>query len=223
MKATIYTTDGKENGSIELPTAVFDAPMNNDLVHQVYVSMTSNARQNTAQVKDRADVRGGGKKPWKQKGTGRARHGSIRSPIWVGGGVTHGPTTERNYDKKINKKMKTAALYAVLSQKLRDGEVMFIDSLAMEAPKTAAAKKVLTDLSAVTGFESLATKKKNTALVVNVEMNHNNLKSFANFGNIKTEELRKLNVVDLLTYKYVVFINPSSTVEGLVAKSENKA
>ena len=223
MKATIYTTDGKENGSIELPASVFDAPMNNDLVHQVYVSMTSNARQNTAQVKDRADVRGGGKKPWKQKGTGRARHGSIRSPIWVGGGVTHGPTTERNYDKKINKKMKTAALYAVLSQKLRDGEVMFIDSLAMEAPKTAAAKKVLTDLSAVTGFESLATKKKNTALVVNVEMNHNNLKSFANFGNIKTEELRKLNVVDLLTYKYVVFINPSSTVEGLVAKSENNA
>ena len=218
MKATVYDIKGKETGNIELPSQVFDAPLNGELVHQVYVSMASNQRQGTASTKDRSEVRGGGRKPWKQKETGRARHGSTRSPIWRGGGVTHGPTTERNWDKKINKKMKDRALFSVLSQKLRDGEVVFVNEVDFKEPKTKDAKDMLKSLSAVKGLETLATKRKNSALVVNTELNQNSLKSFANLSAVKTEELRKLNVLDLLTYKHLVIINPEASIETLNAK-----
>lgn len=218
MKAKVYDIKGKETGSVDLPDAVFGAEMNADLVHQVYVSATSNRRAGTASTKDRAEVRGGGKKPWQQKGTGRARHGSIRSPIWRGGGVTHGPTTERNWDKKINKKMRDRALFAVLSQKMRDGEIVFIDSVSFDTPKTAAAKDILKALSGVEGLDTLATKRKNAALIANAAHDANVVKSFANIGSVKAEELRKLNIVDLLTYKYLVIINPAESVEQLAAK-----
>jgi len=218
MKTTIYNTQGKDAGSIDLPENVFGLELNNDLVHQVYVSMTSNQRQGNASTKDRGEVRGGGKKPWAQKGTGRARVGSNRSPIWRGGGITHGPTTERNWDKKINKKMKDKALFMVLSQKLRDGEVLFVDTLAMDAPKTADAKAVLAQL-ATAGFEGLATKRKNAALITNTEINTNAVKSFANLGQVKMEELRKLNILDALQYKYLVIINPTDSLEALSAKT----
>ena len=105
MKTEIYNKEGQSSGTINLDDQLFDLKWNADLVHQVVRSMESNARQSNADTKGRGDVRGGGKKPWRQKGTGRARHGSSRSPIWVGGGVAHGPTSEKNYDKKINKKM----------------------------------------------------------------------------------------------------------------------
>src|SRR3989344_1678996 len=120
METNIYNQEGKEVGKVSLPTAVFGVKWNPDLVHQAVVAMEANARTPVAHTKSRADVRGGGRKPWKQKGTGRARHGSTRSPIWVGGGVAHGPTNEKIFAKKINKKMRTKALYTVLSQKLRD-------------------------------------------------------------------------------------------------------
>lgn len=217
MKKAIYNTQGKEAGSIDLPESVFGLELNNDLVHQVYVSMTSNQRFGTASTKDRGEVRGGGKKPWAQKGTGRARVGSNRSPIWRGGGITHGPTTERNWDKKINKKMKDRALCIVLSQKLRDGEIIFVDSVSLDTPKTADAKNILTSL-ATAGFDDLATKRKNSALITNTEVNTNALKSFANLGQVKMEELRKLNILDLLQYKYLIIINPSDSVDALSAK-----
>lgn len=218
MKTTIYNITGKEAGSLDLPENMFGVEMNNDLVHQVYVSMTSNQRQGTASTKDRSEVRGGGKKPWAQKGTGRARHGSSRSPIWRGGGITHGPTTERNWDKKINKKMKDKALFIVLSQKLRDNEILFVDSIAMDAPKTADAKQVLTTLSGIEGFAGLVTKRKNTALITNTEIDTNSIKSFANFSNIKMDELRKLNILDALQYKYLVITNPQASIETLSGK-----
>lgn len=218
MKAKTYDIKGKEQGSIDLPGAVFGVEMNNDLVHQVYVSSTSNQRFGTASTKDRGEVRGGGKKPWAQKGTGRARHGSIRSPIWRGGGVTHGPTTERNWDKKINKKMRDQALCVVLSQKLRDGEIVFVDSVSMDTPKTSGAKDILKALSTVAGLESLATKRKNAALITNTVVESNVVKSFANIGSVKMDELRKLNIIDLLTYKYLVIINPADSVQALEAR-----
>ena len=218
MKAKVYDIKGKESGSIDLPDAVFAQEMNADLVHQVYVSSTSNRRAGTASTKDRSEVRGGGKKPWQQKGTGRARHGSIRSPIWKGGGVTHGPTTERNWDKKINKKMRDRALFVVLSQKLRDGEIIFVDQVAFDTPKTAVAKDILKSLSGVEGMDTLSTKRKNAALITNAEHDANVVKSFANIGSVKVDELRKLNIVDLLTYKYLVLINPAQSVEQLEAK-----
>src|SRR3989338_7901563 len=117
MEATVYNQTGKETGKVQLPPKVFGALWRADLVHQVVESMRSNSRAGTADTKGRGEVRGGGKKPWKQKGTGRARHGSSRSPIWVGGGVTHGPLAEKNYKRKISKKMRAQALYSVLSKK----------------------------------------------------------------------------------------------------------
>jgi large subunit ribosomal protein L4 len=130
MDAKIYNQKGKESGKVTLPDAVFAMQWNADLVHQVAVGMMSNARDPIAHTKTRGEVRGGGKKPWQQKGLGRARHGSSRSPIWVGGGVAHGPRNDKNYTKKINKKMKTAALYSILSKKLKDNEIIFLDTLS---------------------------------------------------------------------------------------------
>ena len=124
METKIYNQKGKEAGKITLPEEVFGLPWNADLVHQVVTSMLGNARTPVAHTKIRGEVRGGGKKPWKQKGTGRARHGSTRSPIWVGGGVTHGPRNDKIYARKINRKMKAKALYTILSKKAKDGEIL---------------------------------------------------------------------------------------------------
>src|SRR3989338_1467401 len=142
-EATIYNQKGEKSGTYLLPAEIFGLPWNADLVHQIMHSQQLNARANTAHTKDRGDVRGGGKKPWQQKGTGRARHGSRRSPIWVGGGVAHGPTVEKNYGRKINKKMREKALFTVLSQKVRDNEILFLSGLKLESPKTKLAREVL--------------------------------------------------------------------------------
>src|SRR5688572_19763687 len=146
ISAKIYSQKGAEAGSIDLPAKVFAVKWRSDLVHQVVEGMRSNKRAGTADTKGRGEVRGGGRKPWKQKGTGRARHGSSRSPIWVGGGVTHGPLAEKNYKRKISKKMRAQALFSVLSKKMKDGEVIFVDTLDMAAPKTKAALEVMKSL-----------------------------------------------------------------------------
>jgi large subunit ribosomal protein L4 len=222
MKTDIYKKDGKKTGSIDLPESVFAVKWNPDLVHQVVHSMLSNARAGTAQAhtKDRSEVRGGGKKPWKQKGLGRARHGSRRSPIWVGGGVTFGPRKEKDYSKKINKKMSKVALYSTLSKKNMDGEILFVESLDLKTPKAKDAKNILKVFGEIKGYEDLVTKKENTALITTVENNLNTKKSFANFGNVKVTELRNLNPVDLLSYKYLLVISPEESVKLLASKGQ---
>ena len=181
MNTKIYTREGAESGSITLPESVFGVAWHPDLVHEVVVGMQANARAGTAHTKDRSEVRGGGRKPWKQKGTGRARHGSRRSPIWTGGGVTFGPRNEKIFSVKINKKVKAKALASVLSKKLADNEVFFVDSLAMEGPKTKDAKAIIAALAKGTGAESLVTKRKNAAIVVLADRNPATEKSFRNF------------------------------------------
>ena len=218
MNTKIYTREGAESGSITLPEAVFGVAWNPDLVHEVVVGMQANARAGTAHTKDRSEVRGGGKKPWKQKGTGRARHGSRRSPIWTGGGVTFGPRNEKDFSVKINKKVKAKALACVLSKKLADNEVFFVDSLAMEEPKTKDAKVVIAALAKGTGVESLATKRKNAAIVVLADRSLATEKSFRNFGNIEVVMAKDINPVELLTYKYVVVADPKSSVEVLSSR-----
>lgn len=226
MEAKVYSKDGKESGKVTLPETLFNAPWNADLVHEVVVSMQSNARAGTAHTKDRSEVRGGGRKPWRQKGTGRARHGSRRSPIWTGGGVTFGPRNEKDYTKKINKTVKSKALASVLSKKYADDEVLFVESLGLEAPKTTDAKGILTALSGVKGKESLATKRQNAALIVLPTRDEAAEKSFRNFGNVLVTQAKDINPVELLTYKYVVVAKPTEaleTLENRVAKKAAKA
>ena len=215
MNAKVFSKEGKETGSVTLPEAVFGVTWNPDLVHEVVVGMQANARAGTAHTKDRGEVRGGGKKPWRQKGTGRARHGSRRSPIWTGGGVTFGPRTEKDFSVKINKKVRAKALATVLSKKFADQEVLFVDSLAMTEPKTKDAKAVIAAIAKGAAQESLATKRKNAALLVLADRNLATEKSFRNFGNIEVAQAKDVNPVDLLTYKYVVVADAPSSVEIL--------
>ncbi len=216
MNAKIYSKDGKEAGSVTLPESVFGVAWNADLVHEVVLGMQGNARgESSAHTKGRGEVRGGGKKPWRQKGTGRARHGSTRSPIWVGGGVAHGPRNEKDYSVKINKKVRAKALATVLSKKLADGEVVFVDSLKMGEPKTKDAKAAILAIAKGSGVDSLATKRKNAALVVLASRDLPTEKSFRNFGNMEVVMAKDVNPVDLLTYKYVVMADAKSAVEVL--------
>lgn len=222
MKATVYNTEGKATGDITLPEAVFGVKWNNDLVHQVVTAMQANARTPIAHTKNRAEVSGTGKKPWKQKGTGNARHGSRRSPIWRTGGVAHGPRNERDYAQKINKKMRVKALYSVLSKKLADGEVLFLDALSFDVPKTSEAKKIVQAISGVEGFTALATKRTNAALLALTDTNDATVKSFRNFGSFGLEEVRNLNPVELLRYKFVVFVGATDAVKALEARGVTK-
>lgn len=222
MKSDVYNKEGKRVGAIVLPEVVFAVPWNNELIHQVVTSMEANARTPVAHTKFRGEVRGGGKKPWKQKGTGRARHGSIRSPIWRGGGVTHGPRAEKNYSRAIPKKMRARALAVALSQKARDGEIIFVDSLSITAPKTSEARGILIALSKISGFEKLATKRKNAALVAFSEKRVATEKSFRNFGNVFCTEARNLNPLSVLKYTYLVIENPNVSLPVLENKFPKK-
>jgi large subunit ribosomal protein L4 len=219
MEQAVYSKDGKEVSKVKLPEGVFGLPWNADLVHQVVTSMLSDARTSIAHTKDRSEVRGGGRKPWRQKGTGRARHGSRRSPIWIGGGVTFGPRSDKDYSRKVNKKMKTKALYTILSQKARDGEVILVENFAFPEPKTADAKKLISAVAKGSGHEDLATKVKNAAYIATDDLDQEAKRSFDNFGNIKVDEVRNINPIDLLNYKYVVIENPEVSVKKIEERS----
>lgn len=218
MKADVYNQEGKKVSTVDLPESLFARKWNADLVHQVVVSMDSNARRGTASVKGRREVSGGGRKPWRQKGTGRARHGSRRSPIWVGGGVAHGPTNEKDYTKKINKKMRARALASVLSEKYRNNQVLFLDSLSFEEPKTKEAKKILSSLSSIEGFEKLSEKKKNAAILSLRSQKENVKKSFQNFASIEIRESRALNPSSILSSTYLIIEDPENSLSDLESR-----
>jgi large subunit ribosomal protein L4 len=220
MKATIYNQKGTSAGTIDLPESVFGLKWKTDLVHQVVEGIRSNKRAGTADTKGRGEVRGGGKKPWKQKGTGRARHGSSRSPIWVGGGVTHGPLAEKNYKKKINKKMRIAALFTVLSKKFKDEEIIFVDSLAQSAIKTKTAMDAITNISKGAGIKDLASAKKARALVALSEKNTNIQKSFRNIPSLEMAVIQNINPMQLLNQKYLIIENPEVAIAFLTSKLE---
>ena len=191
--------NGKEIEQIRLPKEIFEVKMNPDLLHQVVVSQMANRRRVIAHTKGRGEVRGGGRKPWRQKGTGRARHGSIRSPIWVGGGVTFGPTKERNYKKKINKKMKKRALFMVLSAKVKDKELRILEDLKLEKPKTKEMVKILSKI------QHLKSKIQNpSTLIVLPKKDEKVIKAARNIPKIETIEARNLNALDLLSFKYLL-------------------
>ncbi len=194
MKAKVFDQGGKELTETLLPKEIFGLEMNEDLVHQVVRSQMGNRRPVLAHTKDRSEVRGGGKKPWRQKGTGRARHGSIRSPLWRHGGVTFGPTKERNFKKRIPKKMNRLALLMVLSAKAKNGLIVLLDSLKLATPKTKVASVLLSKLP-------LQEKK---TLVVLPERDQNVILAVRNMAWAKTIQAKDLNALDLLSVKYLV-------------------
>lgn len=212
IEANIYNQKGTVAGKIELPEKVFGVKWRADLVHQVVEGMRSNKRSGTADTKDRGEVRGGGKKPWKQKGTGRARHGSSRSPIWVGGGVTHGPLSAKNYKRKISKKMRAEALFSVLSKKMKAGEIFFIDSLDTGKKNTKEAEVVMKALSKATNVKPFANSKKPKTLVALFGRNENAEKSFRNLPGLEMVFVKNLNPLDILNYQYLLIENPVDSV-----------
>lgn len=195
MKIDTYNQNGEKTGQTLLPKEVFSVPLNPDLVHQVVVSQMANQRQVIAHAKDRSEVRGGGRKPWKQKGTGRARHGSIRSPLWKGGGVTFGPTKERNYKKIIPKKIKRKALFMALSSKVKDNELIIVDELKLESSKT---KEFAAFLKAI------LKEKKGKILVALSQENDTIIRAARNIPQVKVVLANNLNALDVLNYKYLL-------------------
>ncbi len=219
MEAKIYNKEGKETGKIDLPASIFGVKWNDDLVHQVATAMQANLRRTIADTKDRGEVRGGGKKPWRQKGSGRARHGSSRSPIWIGGGITHGPKAEKDYSQKLNKKMKAKAFLTVLSRKLSDGEIVWLDDLSLSTPKTKEAQNCLNNL-AKAGFDKINYKAGRRALVLTPAQDLSLARSLRNISSTWVTTLRDVNVLDLLNYKYIVIARPEESLTALKVRAK---
>lgn len=195
MKTIVYNQQGKESGESLLPKEIFDIELNSDLVHQIVTSQMSNKRQNIAHTKSRGEVRGGGKKPWKQKGTGRARHGSNRSPLWRGGGITFGPRNDRNFKKIVPKKMNRKALFMVLSSKLKDKEMIVVNELKIDSPKTK-------DFSTI--IKGILQNRIGKVLIVTEVFDKNIMIAAKNVPNMKVVTINELNILDLLNFKYLV-------------------
>jgi large subunit ribosomal protein L4 len=218
MKTTLYDYTGKTKGDIQLNDTVFAQKWNSDLVHQVLVSYQSNMRAGTAHTKDRSEVSGGGKKPWKQKGTGRARHGSSRSPIWIHGGVSHGPRSEKDYSKKINDKMKLKALGVVFSESAKTGKIMPLSG-AFEASKTKQAESILETLAAsVAGFATLLTKKnKNNILIcVPESIDAKTVAALRNIPCVSVVSAGRINALQVAKARYILLADAQS-VDAVLA------
>ena len=200
-KVDVYNMQGKKVSDVELNEAVFGIEPNENIVHSVLVNYLANQRQGTQSTKTRAEVRGGGRKPWRQKGTGRARQGSIRAPQWIKGGIALGPKP-RSYSYRINKKEKQLAIKSLLSAKVLDNELTVVDKLEVKEPKTKVMVKALTDL-----------KVEGKTLIILAEKNENVLLSSRNIKGVKTIELNTINVCDLLNCNKLVL--PLDTVKKL--------
>lgn len=198
-EAHLYNVKREKVGTVMLPESVFSVAWKGALVKQALDAQLANRRIPWAKAKDRSEVRGGGRKPWRQKGTGRARHGSTRSPIWVGGGKSHGPVTERDYSQKLNKKMRRAAIAMLLSKKLADGELIMLDTFALAEPKT---KLLASELRTLTQMGK--TKKKFDALLVPSAEEKGIHRAGRNLPKAKVAHPATLNVYDLMNYKHVV-------------------
>lgn len=194
MKTAVYNLSGKETGSLELNDAIFNVTIKPEVVHQVYVSQAGNQRESIADTKTRGDVSGGGKKPWAQKGTGRARQGSIRSPIWSGGGVAFGPTSERNWKTKINKDTRRLAVKMCLTDKAQNNALYVVEDFSFEQPKT----KLMAEF-----LKNLPAKNKNF-LLLNDESNKDLLKMSKNIKKINTVRAKDVNVLNLLGKEAVI-------------------
>lgn len=204
-EVSVLNMEGSEVGKMKLNDAIFGVEINEHLVHQAVVAQLANNRQGTQKAKTRSEVRGGGRKPWRQKGTGHARQGSIRSPQWTGGGVVFAPTP-RDYSKKMNKKEKRIALKSALTSRVEEGKFIVLDELKFDAPKTKEFAQVLKNLEA------------DKALVVINDKDTNVVKSAANIPTVKTASTNTINVYDILKYdKVIVTQDAVKTIEEVYA------
>ena len=214
MLVKIYNQKGEEVEKTLLPKEVFEVPLNQDLVHQVVVSQQANKRTCIAHTKTRGEVQGGGRKPWRQKGTGRARAGSIRSPIWRGGGVTFGPSKERVFKKRIPQKMRVKALLMALSSKARSESLILLDKLELKEIKT---KQIVEIIQALKS--KIKTFEKGSILIVLPEIDKNIILSARNIPKIQTIQAKDLNCLDVLTYKYLIILKKAV---GVIEETFNK-
>jgi len=208
----IHTVDGGTDGTVDLDDAVFSVPLNVPAMHQVVVAQLAAARTGSSKTLRRGEVRGGGRKPYRQKGTGRARQGSTRAPQWAGGGVAHGPTGEENYTKRVSKKLKKAALRSALSDRARSGDVMVLRDLAFDVPSTKAALAVVTALE-LTGRR---------VLLVLGDVDDVVMRSFRNLGGRRRVHLLtvdQLNTYDVLVSDTVVFVHGALPLIGTGARA----
>jgi large subunit ribosomal protein L4 len=188
---SVLNTEGKEVEKIELSDKIFGVEINEAIVHKAVVAQLANKRQGTQSTLTRSEVSGGGRKPWRQKGTGHARQGSIRAPQWTGGGVVFAPKP-RDYSKKINKKEGRLALFSALTAKVNDNKLIIVDDLSMDAPKTKEFAKILDNIKASKALVVLEGENKNVVLSAN------------NIPNVKTEARNAINVYDILKYDSLV-------------------
>ncbi len=192
MRVPVYNVRGEQVSEAELQDFIFAAPVNQALMHQALLRQLANARLGTHKTKTRGEVSGGGRKPWRQKGTGRARQGSIRAPHWRGGGIVFGPTP-RSYEQKMPRKMRRQALRSALSVKAAGSQLVLLDDLTMSEPRTKEIKAMLTNL----GITS-------SALILLPQRDEVILRSVRNLPEVRTLVAQYLNVRDLLQYEYVV-------------------
>lgn len=203
-KVALFKQDGTQAGDVELNESVFGIEPNTHVLHEAVVMQQASLRQGTHAVKNRSAVRGGGRKPWRQKGTGRARQGSIRSPQWVGGGVVFGPTP-RSYSYKLPKKVRRLALKSALSSKVQEENLMVLESIAFEAPKTKDFIKMLADL-----------KIDKKVLFVTAEADETVVRSANNLQNVKVITVQGINVLDLLSHDLLVLTKEAAEKAGEV-------
>lgn len=193
-KVALYNIEGKKVGDLDLAPALFEVKANNALVHQAVITQQANSREVIAHTKGRAEVRGGGRKPWKQKGTGRARHGSTRSPIWVGGGVTFGPTNQRNFSLKMNRQARRKALAMTLTDKVAHDHFIAVESLTMAEAKTKFAAAMLAKMP-MAGKKTLIVCEPDNKIITRLTRN---------IPNVKAISAKSVNVVDVLSYDYIL-------------------
>lgn len=209
MEVNVINSKGDVVESVELPAEIFEAPINVDLMHQAFMRQLSNSRTGSHSTKNRSEVSGGGRKPWRQKGTGRARHGSIRSPLWVGGGKVFTPRP-RSYRKDMPKKMRRAALRSALSAKLSEEEILFLDELVLEEPKTRLMDQALKELAGEhSTLVVYAAKDENYELLS---------RSIQNLPDAKLLLADYLNIRDLLGFERVIILQPA--IEKILANLE---
>ena len=211
MKATVYNMQGTKVKELELAKEIFGVPVNPQLMSQVIIAQQANARRVIADTKDKSEVRGGGRKPWRQKGTGRARHGSIRSPLWRGGGITFGPTTERNFSLKVNKKVQRQTLLMSLSDKAAHDKIMLLDQLTLSQAKTKKFFETLQALQlrparAMAKTETKEKKRKQpmSVLVVLPKKSDAIVRAAKNIPRVTVIRANSLNIVDVVKHQYLL-------------------